>query len=99
MTERHQTKRRRYDSEVSTPGYSSPDELADDKAIRPSASTRRDSTRRQSRPYSSDGSADELDHTHPTIEVVEIPIIQEVDLPLKIHIARRNPHLHLLINL
>ncbi|KAK6606706.1 hypothetical protein ACHAPC_006990 [Botrytis cinerea] len=65
MTERHQTKRRRYDSEVSTPGYSSPDELADDKAIRPSTSTRRDSTRRQSRPYSSDGSADELDHTHP----------------------------------
>ncbi|EDN98409.1 hypothetical protein SS1G_13267 [Sclerotinia sclerotiorum 1980 UF-70] len=65
MAERRQTKRRRYDSDVSTPGYSSPDELSNDKPIRPSTSTRRDSTRRQSRTYSSDGSADELDHTHP----------------------------------
>lgn len=65
MAERHQQKRRRYDSEVSTPGYSSPDELADNNPNPPSTSTRRDSTRRQSRTYSSDGSADELDHTNP----------------------------------
>ncbi|KAB8289998.1 hypothetical protein EYC80_010325 [Monilinia laxa] len=64
MAEGRQTKRRRYDSEVSTPGYSSPDELANNEPIRPSTSTRHDSPRRQSRTYSSDGSADELDHAH-----------------------------------
>jgi WD40 repeat protein len=66
MADRRPSKRRRYDSEVSTPGYSSADELANDP-IRPSnGGARRDSTRRQSRSYSLDGSADELDHTHPS---------------------------------
>lgn len=63
MEEGRQAKRRRYDSEVSTPGYSSPDELTNNKPTRASTSTRHDSSRRQSRTYSSDGSADELDHT------------------------------------
>ncbi|KAM3077280.1 WD domain protein [Clarireedia jacksonii] len=66
MADRRPSKRRRYDSETSTPGYSSADELANEP-IRPSNNgARRESVRRQSRTYSSDGSADELDHTHPS---------------------------------
>jgi COMPASS component SWD3 len=62
---RSQKRRRVYDdSEASTPGYSSPDELAEDRPYRSSKlSTRQDSGARR-RSHTSDVSADELDHTY-----------------------------------
>jgi COMPASS component SWD3 len=63
---RRPAKRRRDydDSEASTPGYSSPDELADPKPYRSSKlSTRQDLGARR-RSDSTDGSVDELDHTY-----------------------------------
>ncbi|TVY17761.1 WD repeat-containing protein 5 [Lachnellula arida] len=58
-------KRRRVydDSDASTPRYSSPDELAEDRPYRSSKTTRQDSGARR-RSHTSDVSADELDHTY-----------------------------------
>ncbi|PBP18398.1 WD repeat domain 5B [Diplocarpon rosae] len=62
----HLPKRRRTydDSEMSTPRYSSPDELGDDSPYRSAMpKTRKDSTQRR-RSHSSDESTDESDHTY-----------------------------------
>ena len=60
------TKRRRvyHDSEASTPRYSSPDELGEDEPRRASNLNSRKGSVVRRRSHSSDGSADELDHTY-----------------------------------
>lgn len=62
---RPQKRRRVYDdSEASTPRYSSPDELAEERPYRSSKPSTRPDTGARRRSRTSDVSADELDHTY-----------------------------------
>ncbi|CAL3973244.1 unnamed protein product [Diplocarpon coronariae] len=62
----HRSKRQRTydDSEMSSPRYSSPDELGDHKSYRSSMPKPRKNSGQRRRSHSSDGSADELDHAY-----------------------------------